>query len=454
MHISFLLPLLLLALAAAPAAAATSAIALTPQNASVLGGESREFAARFFDALGRPAAGEPVQFMNDACGFFANGGPIITVTTDATGLASATFTARNQGITCWVTASAGVQVRWDVLTFTLGQVHFRAELSPPQPRPGQAFELTVTPMAGAYRLYEADVIARVIDGSASASVSPGAANSGQAGVVSFGVTPDNRIGDYEIELRYRTRTQLVAMNAPAAPWQDMWWAGMAENGWGMSVIQHRDMLFSVIYAYDAEGRPTWYVMPGGEWNSARTAFTGALYAPRGSPYTHYEVSDFTVGESVGQATLNILDGATVALDFTIQGVSGRKSLTRQDLGPVDTPPVADRADMWWGGAEQNGWGMALLQQYRTMFAVWFTYDAGGAPTWFVMPTGSWSDASTYQGRIYRAAGSPWLGKAYDPRAFRTTDVGNFRFRFDGDGATFDYTIDGRSGTMPLSRQPF
>lgn len=450
----FLLPLLFLALAAAPAAAATSAVAVTPQKASVLGGESQVFAARFFDPLGRPAAGEAVQFVNDACGTFANGGSLIMVTTDASGLASAVFTARPQGITCRVAATAGVQVRWDVLTFTLPLVRFRMQLTPPQPRPGETYRLTVTPMSGVYKLYEADVIARIVDGSASASVSPGTANSGQAGTVDFEVTPDHRVGDYGIEVRYRSRTQRLAMVAPAAPWQDMWWAGMAENGWGVSVIQHRDMLFSVIYAYDGDGKPTWYVMPGGAWNSARTAFTGALYAPRGSPYTYYEMSDFAVGEPVGQATLNMLDGANMALDFTIQGVSGRKNLTRQTIGPVDTRPVADHADMWWGGPEQNGWGMALLQQYRTIFAVWFTYDAAGAPTWFVMPSGSWSDASTYQGRIYRASGSPWLGKAYDARAFRTTDVGTFRFRFSGDTATFDYTIDGRSGTMALSRQPF
>lgn len=451
---SFLLPLLFLALAAVPAAAATSAIPLTPQNVSVLGGESREFAARFFDPLGRPAAGEPVQFVNDACGTFANGSPVITVTTDATGVASATFTARNQGITCWVAASAGVTLRWDVLTFTLGQVHLETQLDPPQPRPGEAYQLTVTPMAGAYRLYEADVSARVIAGSASATVSPGAANSGQGGAVTFAVAPDPRVGDYEIEVQYRAHAERIAMNAPAAPWQDMWWAGMAENGWGVSVIQHRDMLFSVIYAYDGDGKPTWYVMPGGEWNAARTAFSGALYAPRGSPFAHYEVADFQVGEPVGQATLGILGGSSVALDYTIQGVSGRKSLTRQSFGPVAASPISDHADMWWGGPTQNGWGMALLQQYRTIFAVWFTYDAAGAPTWFVMPSGSWSDASTYQGRIYRAAGSPWLGKVYDAGAFRTTDVGTFRFRFSGDTATFDYTIDGRSGTMPLSRQPF
>jgi len=70
------------------------------------------------------------------------------------------------------------------------------------------------------------------------------------------VTPDARVGDYDIELDWRGRTQRLPMKAPEAPWQDMWWGGAAENGWGVSVVQHRDLLFSVVYAYDAAGQPT------------------------------------------------------------------------------------------------------------------------------------------------------------------------------------------------------
>jgi hypothetical protein len=29
-----------------------------------------------------------------------------------------------------------------------------------------------------------------------------------------------------------------------------------------------------------------------------------------------------------------------------------------------------------------------------------------------------------------------------------------RLRFSGDTGTLDYTIDGRAGTIPISRQPF
>lgn len=448
--------LAVLSFASAHSLAATSAVAITPQSVGVLGGEVREFSARFFDALGRPAVGETVQFVNDACGIFSNGSPVMSTRTDGSGLASVQFVARNQGITCWVTANAGVTVRWDVLTFTLGLVHFETQLTPPAPRPGEPFVVTVTPMAGAYRMFEVDITAKVVAGDASASISPGTLSSGQAGLVRFNVTPDHRVGDYEIELGFRGASKRIAVNAPDAPWQDMWWGGATENGWGVSIVQHRDQLFTVIYAYDAAGKPTWFVMPGGSWSAEGSRFSGELYSPRGTPFTSYDPSRFVVGDAVGRASLNFVSGNTAELSYTIGATTATKMVTRQPIGPVDSPALAvDRGDMWWGGASQNGWGMAMLQQYRTLFAVWFTYDAAGLPTWMVMPAGFWADAASYEGRVYRSAGSPWLGRAYDASAFRTTDVGFFQVKFASDGtATFGYNVDGRSGTMALSRQPF
>ncbi|MEO7741568.1 MAG: hypothetical protein ABIR98_01350 [Usitatibacter sp.] len=430
-------------------------MALTPPSVGVLGGETREFSARFFDALGRPAVGETVQFVNDACGIFSNGSPVMSTRTDASGVASVQFVARNQGITCWVSANAGVTVRWDVLTFTIGLVHFETQLTPLKPRPGESYVLTVTPMAGAYRLYEADIGARIVAADASASISPGSLNSGQAGVVVFHVTPDQRVGDYQIELSFRSAAKRIAMDAPDAPWQDLWWGGVAQNGWGVSIVQHRDMLFTVIYAYDASGRPTWYVMPGGSWSADRSRFSGEIYSPRGAPFTAYDPSRLVIGDSVGRVSLNFVAGNAAELSYTIGGASGTRMMSRQEIAIADAPLPVDRGDMWWGGVAQNGWGMAMLQQYRTLFAVWFTYDASGLPTWMVMPAGFWPDASTYEGRVYRTSGSPWLGPAYDPSAFRTTDVGFFQMKFAADGtATFGYVVDGRSGTMGLSRQPF
>jgi hypothetical protein len=447
--------LLLLAFASPLVHAAASAQALTPIDVSVLGNESKVFAVRFLDAAGRPAAGENVQFVNDACGTFPGGSAVANVRSDADGVASTTFTAYNQGITCWLIASAGAQVRFDVLTFTRAQVYFAATLDPLKPRPGQAFTVTAMPMAGLYHLYDQDVTARVVEGTASATLAAGSGNTADSGAVAFHVTPDARVGDYEIELDWRGRTQRLAMKAPGEPWQDMWWAGPAQNGWGVSVVQHRDVLFSVVYAYDAAGKPTWYVMPGGAWNAAHTAFGGALYRPHGTPFSSYDASKLDVGAPIGNATITMVDGGTLTLDYRIDGVAGRKTLARQLFGPQDPAALAeDFGDMWWGGAGQNGWGIALLQQYRTLFGVWFTYDAQGAPTWFVMPTGSWTDATTYQGRLFRTTGSAWLGTPYDARAFHASDVGPVRIRFANGAATLDYSIDGQAGTLSLSHQPF
>lgn len=436
--------------------AASSAQALTPLNVSVLGGETKTFSVRFLDAAGRAAAGESVQFVNDACGWFGAGSAVASARTDANGVASVDFTAYNQGITCWLIANAGAQVQFNVLTYTSAQVYMTASLDPLKPAPGQPYKITSSVMAGLYKLYDQNMSVRVVPGTAGATISPGSANTGEAGSVVYQVTPDNRVGDYDVEFTWRGKTQKLAMKAPANPWKDMWWAGSAENGWGMSVVQHGDVLFNVIYGYDASGQATWYAMPGGTWNAAKTIYAGSLYRPKGSPFSAYDASKLSVGDAMGSATLSFLDGNTIALDYVVEGVTARRILTRQPFGPQETPALAtDNADMWWGGAAQNGWGVALLQQYRTVFGIWFTYDANGNATWLVMPSGYWSDASTYEGRIFRTTGSPLLGARYDATAFRYTDVGPFKLHFSSDGtARLDYSVDGRAGFLALSRQPF
>ncbi len=443
--------------ALAPAGAATSVQMLTPPYTSVLGNEKRVYSVRFFNGLNQPAVGETVRFSNDACGFFQNGQFAVDVGTDTTGVASATFTARPQGIGCWITASAGASARFNVFTYNLGLAFIDGAATPADVPPGQPFTLTAGAYQGAYPIYEGDVTARVIPGSISATLSPDSGNMGQSSRgVDFEVVPEDRIGDFEVEVAFHgTVTRRFAFKAPPSPLQDMWWGGATENGWGMSVVQHRDVLFAVIYAYDADGDPIWYVMPGGSWNEGRTAFTGALYLPSGSPFSAYDASKLRVHDAIGNATIAFDGASRGTLEYTIAGVSGRRPITRQLFGPAQSgAPLKGLGDMWWGGAAQNGWGIAVLQQYKSLFAVWFTYDAQGKATWFVMPAGHWSSLDTYEGRIYRAAGPAWLGATYDASKLKATDAGSFRMRFSGEGATFEYSIDGVAGTMPLSRQPF
>jgi hypothetical protein len=222
-------------------------------------------------------------------------------------------------------------------------------------------------------------------------------------------------------------------------------------------VQHGGALFTVIYAYDAAGKPTWFVMPDGQWSNPYGSYTGALYRPHGTPYYAFDSAGFRAGSPVGTATLTFSDLDHATLDYTIDGVSGHKKIMRQLFGPVAPAPLPpDRGDMYWGGPAQNGYGIAMLQQNATFFSVWFTYDANGAPTWFVMPGGAWTDStlSTYAGRVYQTTGSPWVGQPYDPGRLRVTDVGSFQMHFDTPTSPFQYNIQGHAGTLQLVRQPF
>lgn len=255
----------------------------------------------------------------------------------------------------------------------------------------------------------------------------------------------------------------IVMPDADARYQDMWWAGPGENGWGMSLVQHGDTLFGVIFGYDAAGEPTWWVMPGGQWNAARSTYVGSLYTPTGSPYYAYDSRRFTPGAPVGRAQMvfSSVDSAILSFDALYPAPGGplihaaTKRVQRQKFAAG--PATGDLGDMWWGGPSQDGWGIAILEQRGALFSVWFTYDAAGKPTWFVMPAGQWTSPTTYSGRLYRTRGSPLLPLfgSYDASRFVATDVGPYSISFQGQAsARFDYQVDARSGSLVLTRQPF
>jgi hypothetical protein len=445
-------------LAGGAAHAASTAVSITPERFSVEAGSAQLVAVKFLDAAGHAVVGETAQFSNDACGTFPNGTFVMNTTTDASGVASLAFTAMQPGGTvCAMLVSAGsAAARFQVFTYRLSQVAISA--APPEhPTPGAMFTLPVQVRMGNYVLPNVDVTARVIGGAGGGTVTA-SANTGASGTAQLEVQPSGA-GDFEVEVALRTLTRRVPIHfedpvVPVAggPHQDLWWAGAAENGWGVSIIEHRDVLFILIYAYDEAGRPTWYVISNGTWSGR--AYTGALYSPRGTPFYAYDASRWTPGPALGTAIFTFIDGDNATLDYSISGVSGRKSISRLAFGAPASAAITGRTDMWWGGAAQNGWGLAIVQQNAALFTMWFTYDAAGLPTWLVMSSGAWTGTDSFEGRIHRATGSPWLGRAYDATRFAPVDVGSFRLRFSGETTTLDYIVDGRAGVLSLTRTPF
>ena len=243
----------------------------------------------------------------------------------------------------------------------------------------------------------------------------------------------------------------------ALNYSDMWWAGAAENGWGMSIQQHGNTQFNAIYVYDSAGKPVWYVMPGGNWNADYTSYTGPIYQPTSAPLNNYSPSQFVVGPSPGNVTLNFTSDASATLQYTINGIFGQKTIQRQTFGSGTAPLLV--SDMWWGGESQNGWGINLVQQNGIVFAVWYTYGADGKTTWFVLPNGTWS-GTTYSGAFYSTTGSAWLGANYVASQLAVTTAGNMSFNFaNANSASMSYSFTGGqfpgvTQNKPLLRQPY
>ena len=249
-------------------------------------------------------------------------------------------------------------------------------------------------------------------------------------------------------------------NGPKLDFSDLWWGGERENGWGLSII-HRAGSGQQVHAlavYDEIGRPTWYVLAGGRWNDDFTTFQGSLYQPRGAALDRYDPSAFRVGEAVGEARILFVDDRNAELDVSIGGVNTFKRVTRQPLGSGNLLPL-NVGDLWWGGAEQNGWGLSISQQGSTLFALWYTYDVDGRPTWYVLPGGMW-DGTRYSGTLIGTASSAWVGRKYDPARLAFSPAGTLTLDFENaEKMRMIYGFDqgpfaGVRQTKSLVRQPF
>jgi hypothetical protein len=131
------------------------------------------------------------------------------------------------------------------------------------------------------------------------------------------------------------------------------------------------------------------------------------------------------------------------------GLSAARRLSRLGRGPA-----IDYTDLWWNPNE-SGWGLNLVQHpSRVIFGVWYTYEQDGTRTWYVMPGGAWTSATTYTGTLYATAGPPF-DAPFKSDQVETRQVGTATLTFsNANSGTFAYSVDGVSGTKSITRQPF
>jgi hypothetical protein len=119
---------------------------------------------------------------------------------------------------------------------------------------------------------------------------------------------------------------------PIANYTDLWWLA-SESGWGFGLFHHpTHQMFGTLFVYGAEGRPTWYVIPAGQFVDA-ARFEGQLYRTTGpyfgGPFNSAQVQAIPAGNAVIIFDQYDLDKAS--LTFVIDGVTFNKSVQRQSF---------------------------------------------------------------------------------------------------------------------------
>ncbi len=113
---------------------------------------------------------------------------------------------------------------------------------------------------------------------------------------------------------------------PAVDYTDLWW-NPNESGWGLVVAHEYGVMFLAWFVYDGGGKPMWYVVPDCVVTGSGCA--GTLYGTTGPPFgPTFDPSAVHV-YATGTVAVSFSDPNNGVLAFTVNGVAGTKTITRQ-----------------------------------------------------------------------------------------------------------------------------
>jgi hypothetical protein len=165
-----------------------------------------------------------------------------------------------------------------------------------------------------------------------AAFNPNAVNAVQAGTLQVSFRDaGNASMTYTVAGQTRTvaitRQPITGGVTPSAiDYTDLWW-NASESGWGLAIAQQYGVMFLAWFVYDSAGKPTWYV--ASDCAVSATGCSGALYRTKGPPLgPTFDATSVQVF-AVGTASLTFTGSGTGTLNYTVDGVSGSKTISRQ-----------------------------------------------------------------------------------------------------------------------------
>lgn len=258
---------------------------------------------------------------------------------------------------------------------------------------------------------------------------------------------------------------IAVLQPPQTPnYSGLWWRSPAgsESGWGINVAHQGDVIFLTWFTYSDNGSALWVSMTAFKVSDGN--YSGTIYRTTGPPLSVPVFDPGTVTRvAVGTGNLTFFDPNNGFFNYTMNGVTQTKPITRQVFGPLPTctwPAAQDLSldtnytDIWWNPAE-SGWGVNLAHEGDTIFGTWFTYDQSGMPLWLSFTALPTTTPGIYSGTLYRTVGPAFDAVPFDPDNVTRMVVGSAGLAFsDGNHAAFTYDLFGVDQTRAITRQVF
>lgn len=109
------------------------------------------------------------------------------------------------------------------------------------------------------------------------------------------------------------------------------WVTAGQDGWGLNLTHHKsgsDGVFGVLYVYGSDGRPMWFTIPDGKWDTT-TSFKGTVFRTAGpTPAGATFNSALVRATNVGTATVTFSNSTTATIVYSINGQTITKAIGR------------------------------------------------------------------------------------------------------------------------------
>jgi len=134
------------------------------------------------------------------------------------------------------------------------------------------------------------------------------------------------------------------------------------------------------------------------------------------------------------------------------------TLCLASLPAAATTHSTDFTDLWYN-ANEEGWGLNVIQQGNTLFATMFVYGNDQSARWFVAsdmkPAGAGAGQNGFAGKLYQTTGPFFGAPAFNETQVGVTEVGDMTLLFtSASTATLTYTVSGTGVVKQLTRQTF